>query len=54
MPNALAVMGRIHFARALLQNLTTSMVGMPTRILLANAAMGSSGVNTRATCSWWK
>ncbi|KAL4560731.1 hypothetical protein LXL04_032885 [Taraxacum kok-saghyz] len=39
-PKALAVIGRIHFAKALLQNLTSKMVGMPIPILIAKAGIG--------------
>lgn len=46
-------MGRAHLARALLQNFTTSIVGIPTSILPTKAGIKSCGVNMRGTASWW-
>lgn len=53
MPSVFDTPGRIHFARALLQNFTRSIVGIPTSILPTKFDIVSCGVNMRATASWW-
>jgi hypothetical protein len=53
MPKVFDTIGRIHFASALLQYFTMSIVGIPTSILPRKAERGSCGVNIRGTDSWW-
>lgn len=52
-PRVFDTTGRIHLARALLQNLTTRIVGIPTSILPIKAGTVSWGVNILGTASWW-